>query len=170
MLAKRSSDSMESIQEKRPVTYTAPVLYSNPPTVTILEAPNLLSSNGDTGNRTWDAALFLATFLFADGRHFVENKSVLELGAGLGFVSVLCGKHLGAKHVVVTDASEAVLNTAQQNAKLNEVDGIFKTAVLEWGTPNIDQVLRSVDETVSYDLVLGSDMVGYQSTDLCLLT
>ncbi|KAL8858295.1 MAG: hypothetical protein Q9178_005158 [Gyalolechia marmorata] len=164
MLARRSSESMESIQEKRPVTYTAPVLYFNPPTVTILEAPNLLSSNGDTGNRTWDAALFLATFLFTDGRHFVEKKSVLELGAGLGFVSVLCGKHLGAKHVVVTDASEAVLNTAQENAKLNEVDGIVKTAVLEWGSPNIDQVFQRVDEMVSYDLVLGSDML-YEPRD-----
>ncbi|KAL8653906.1 MAG: hypothetical protein Q9226_003647 [Calogaya cf. arnoldii] len=160
----KAKNEMESIQEKRPVTYTAPVLGCNPPTVTILEAPNLLSSNGDTGNRTWDAALFLATFLFTNGRHLVQDKSVLELGAGLGFVSIFCGKHLGAKHVLVTDASEAVLCTAQQNAELNEIDNVVKTAVLEWGTPDSDQVFRSGSGAVSYDLVLGSDML-YEPSD-----
>ncbi|KAL8847678.1 MAG: hypothetical protein Q9221_007280 [Calogaya cf. arnoldii] len=164
MLAQKTNNETESIQEKRPVTYTAPVLGCNPPTVTILEAPNLLSSNGDTGNRTWDAALFLATFLLTKGRHFVQDKSVLELGAGLGFVSILCGKHLGAKHVLVTDASEAVLCTAQQNAELNEIDNIVKTSVLEWGTPDSEQVFRSGSGAVSYDLILGADIL-YEPSD-----
>ncbi|KAI4091362.1 MAG: hypothetical protein LQ339_008159 [Xanthoria mediterranea] len=164
LLTRKAKDGLELIQEKRPVTYTAPVLSGDPPTVTILEAPNLLTSNGDTGNRTWDAALFLATFLATDGRHFVQDKSVLELGAGLGFVSVLCGKHLGARHVLVTDASEGVLCTAQQNARLNGIDDVVNTSVLEWGTQDVDRVYHSGDEAVSYDLILGSDML-YQPRD-----
>lgn len=159
MLARKSKNDIDSIQEKRPVTYTTPVLDFDPPTVTILEAPNLLASNGDTGNRTWDAALFLATYLFTHGRHFVQNKSILELGAGLGFISVLCGKHLGARHVLITDASEVVLNTAQQNAELNGVDNIVKTSVLEWGTPDVNLVYQSETTAGFYDLILGSDMV-----------
>ncbi|KAL8750154.1 MAG: hypothetical protein Q9199_007250 [Rusavskia elegans] len=164
MLVKKAKDEMESIQEKRPVTYTAPVMSSDPPTVTILEAPNLLSSNGDTGNRTWDAALFLATFLSTDGRHFVQDKSILELGAGLGFVSVFCGKHLGARHVLVTDASEGVLCTAQQNAELNGIDDIVNTSVLQWGTQDVDRVYQNGSDAVSYDLILGSDML-YEPRD-----
>ncbi|KAL8777406.1 MAG: hypothetical protein Q9213_007878 [Squamulea squamosa] len=164
MLTKTTEDGLESIQKKRPVTYTAPVADANAPTVTILEAPNLLSSNGDTGNRTWDAALVLATFLFGDGRHFVQNKSILELGAGLGFVSVLCGKHLEARRVLITDASEPVLCTAQQNIEMNGVGEIVRTAVLEWGTPDLNRALRSEDEAISYDLVLGSDML-YEPRD-----
>ncbi len=164
MLTRKAKDGLELIQEKRPVTYTAPVLSGDPPTVTILEAPNLLTSNGDTGNRTWDAALFLATFLSTDGRHFVQDKSILELGAGLGFVSVLCGKHLGARHVLVTDASEGVLYTAQQNARLNGIDDIVNTSVLEWGTQDVDRVYHNGDEAVSYDLLLGSDMVCHNNS------
>ncbi|KAL8735356.1 MAG: hypothetical protein Q9166_000901 [cf. Caloplaca sp. 2 TL-2023] len=164
MLREKTKDETDSIQEKRPVTYTAPFLDSEAAKVTILEAPNLLSSNGDTGNRTWDAALFLATYLSTDGRCFVQDKSVLELGAGLGFVSILCGKHLGAKHVLTTDASGAVLDVAQQNARLNGVEDIVKTAVLQWGTPDIDYVLESGWESVSYDLVIGSDML-YEPRD-----
>ncbi|KAL8766041.1 MAG: hypothetical protein Q9209_007070 [Squamulea sp. 1 TL-2023] len=163
MLTKTTRDGLESIQKKRPVTYTAPIAHSDAPAVTVLEAPNLLSSNGDTGNRTWDAALFLATFLFGDGRHFVQNKSILELGAGLGFVSVLCGKHLKARHVLITDASEPVLCTAQQNIEINGVDDIVKTAVLKWGSPDLGRVLESEGKAVSYDLVLGSDMASHAS-------
>ncbi|KAL8671489.1 MAG: hypothetical protein Q9168_004003 [Polycauliona sp. 1 TL-2023] len=164
MVAKKAKSSIESSQEKRPVTYTGPVLSSDPPTVTILEAPNLLASNGDTGHRTWDAALFLATFLFTDGRHFIQDASVLELGAGLGFVSVLCGKHLGARRVLMTDASETILCAAQQNAELNGVDSIVRSSVLEWGTRDVDRVHQNDGEAISYDLVLGADML-YEPRD-----
>ncbi|KAL8681335.1 MAG: hypothetical protein Q9186_002544 [Xanthomendoza sp. 1 TL-2023] len=164
LLVQKSTDEIDCVQEKRPVTYTIPIIAEDAPTVTVLEAPNLLSSKGDTGNRTWDAALFLATFLSSTGRHFVQDKSVLELGAGLGFLSILCGKHLGAKHVLVTDASETVLEIAWQNAELNSVEDIVKTAVLEWGAPDIDDILRDGCSSVSYDLILGSDMVSNQLT------
>lgn len=159
LLTQRVKDEIDCIQEKRLVTYTIPIIDEDAPTVTILEAPNLLSSKGDTGNRTWDAALLLGTFLSSSGRHYVQDKSILELGGGLGFVSILCGKHLGAKHVLVTDASEAVLETAQQNATFNGVEDIVKTAVLEWGTPDIEYALGRGSDSVSYDLILGSDMV-----------
>ncbi|KAL8990385.1 MAG: hypothetical protein Q9169_008132 [Polycauliona sp. 2 TL-2023] len=169
MLSKKGKNEIDAMQEKRPVTYTAPVLGCNPPTIIILEAPNLLASNGDTGNRTWDAALVLATFLFTEGRHFVQDASVLELGAGLGFVSVFCGKHLGAKHVLVTDASEAVLSTAQQNAELNDVSSIVKTSVLRWGTPDLDRILQNGNDAISFDLILGADML-YEPRDFPALT
>ena len=159
MLARKSKNEIDSIQEKRPVTYTAPVLDVDPPTVTILEAPSLLASNGDTGNRTWDAALFLATYLFTDGRRFVQDKSILELGGGLGFVSIFCGKHLDARHVLLTDASEAILNTAKHNAEINGVGSTVQTSVLEWGTRDFDLFSQNEGEAVSYDLILGADMV-----------
>ncbi|KAL8706694.1 MAG: hypothetical protein Q9225_007925, partial [Loekoesia sp. 1 TL-2023] len=157
-LVRARQDEMESAQEKCPVTYTAPVGEVDAPTVTILEAPFLLSCGGDSGNRTWAAALHLATYLFTDGRYLVENKSILELGAGLGFLSILCGKHLGAKHVLMTDGSEAVMDLAQGNVELNGVEGVVETSVLEWGAPCIDDVLQDESGLTSYDLVLGADI------------
>ncbi|KAL8931788.1 MAG: hypothetical protein Q9216_007071 [Gyalolechia sp. 2 TL-2023] len=159
VLGKSKQDEISEVQEKCAVTYTVPVIEEIPRTITIMEAPFLLSSGGDSGNRTWAAALHLATYLFTDGRHFVEGKSVLELGAGLGFLSILCGKCLGARHVLMTDGSEAVIDLAQGNVELNAVGSVVETSILKWGDSRIDKVLIEESGMVSYDLVLGADIL-----------
>ncbi|KAI4173737.1 MAG: hypothetical protein LQ343_002740 [Gyalolechia ehrenbergii] len=159
VLGKAEQDDIFPVLEKCPVTYTVPVIEESPRTITMFEAPFLLSCGGDSGNRTWAAALHLATYLFTDGRHFVEGKSVLELGAGLGFLSILCGTHLGARHVLVTDGSEAVIDLAQGNVELNGVDGLVETSVLKWGDSRIDEVLVEESGMIWFDLVLGADIL-----------
>ena len=63
------------------VTYTAPTTDLNAPTVVIYETPSVLASSGNTGLRTWEAALRLGTYLYSDaGRSYVANASILELG------------------------------------------------------------------------------------------
>lgn len=152
---------MASIQEHCPVTYTAPVSEENAVTVTIVEAPLLLACGGQTGNRTWAAALYLGTFLFNNGRHLIENQTILELGSGLGFVSILCGKHLRAKHVLMTDGSDAVMHLAQENVALNGVDKVVKSDVLLWGTTGVSDIFKSGCQPMQLDLVLGADIVGH---------
>ncbi|KAL8713185.1 MAG: hypothetical protein Q9220_002706 [cf. Caloplaca sp. 1 TL-2023] len=164
LLTQQMRDEMSSAQELRPVTYTAPARDENAPMVTMSEAPSLLSSNGDSGFRTWAAALFLATYLYGDGRCLVENKNIIELGAGLGFLSILCAKHLGAKHVLTTDGSEPVVDMAKENITMNGVNGVVDTAVLKWGSPIPDNLLHVEEDFTPYDLVLGADMV-YEPRD-----
>ncbi|KAL8960025.1 MAG: hypothetical protein Q9193_003206 [Seirophora villosa] len=150
-----------SLQEKCAVRYTAPS-RSFPPQVTILEAPYLLASGGDTGQRTWTAALYLASYLFRDGRQYVENRNILELGAGVGFLSIFCAKHLGARHVLMTDGSDAVMTLAQENVKLNQVDQIVKTEILRWGDSCVDDVLQRGQngcDAMQYDVVLAADIL-----------
>lgn len=161
VLGQATQDEMDSVQEKCPVTYTAPSLAKDAPTITLMETPFLLASGGDTGNRTWAAALYLGTYLFSAGRHFIENKTVIELGAGLGFVSILCGKHLRAKHVLMTDGSDAVIRLAQDNVNLNGVDQVVGSTVLQWGSPGIDDVLQPGCQPMQFDLVLGADIVSH---------
>lgn len=150
---------MDAVREKCPVTYTAPVLETDAPSVIILEAPFLLACDGTTGTRTWAAALYLGTYLFTEGRYFIENKRILELGAGLGFVSILCGKHLGAKHVLMTDGSDTVMQLAQDNVMLNEVAHVVATATYEWGSYDVDRLNNY--QHVPFDLVLAADIVSY---------
>ena len=159
VLQQADLDEIQLAQEKCPVIYTAPLMGENAPTVTMREAPYLLTCGGDSGNRTWAAALHLATYLFTGGRHYVENRSVLELGSGLGFLSILCGKHLGAKRVLMTDGSEAVINLARDNVGLNGVGGAVDASVLEWGDTCIDDVLCGESGLIEYDVVLGADIV-----------
>ncbi|KAK5631425.1 hypothetical protein RRF57_007139 [Xylaria bambusicola] len=82
------------------------------PTITLLERRNLISGSRTTGHRTWEAALHLGSYLLTKpGHDVIRGKSILELGAGTGFLAILCAKHLGARHVTTTDGDESVSTT-----------------------------------------------------------
>ena len=150
-------------QQKSYVTYTAPISSPNAGQVTLLEAPSLLASSGTTGFRTWEAALFLASYLLSpEGNHLVTGKSVLELGAGTGFLSIFCAKHLSAQRVLATDGSQEVISDLNSNIHLNELEGseLIQTAILQWGHALIGGVADCREDNSSYDLVLGADVVG----------
>lgn len=154
-------------QQKGYVTYTAPSLDSNAAQVILLEAPSLLASSGTTGFRTWEAALFLGAYLTSeDGKTLVSGKHVIELGAGTGFLSVLCAKHLAAQYVLATDGSREVVTDLKTNLELNKLDESenIQTAVLQWGhaLTNSPTDCRRVGR--SYDLVIGADVVSIFSS------
>lgn len=149
-------------QQKSYVTYTAPFSALGAPEVTLLEARSLLASSGTTGLRTWEAALLLGKYLMSsDGRKFVQNSNVLELGAGTGFLSIICAKHLNAQQVLATDGNRGVIDGLELNADINglELRGVINPVVFKWGHSLID-VLDVRQESRSIDLVLGADVVG----------
>ncbi len=149
-------------QQKSYVTYTAPLPGPKAAQVTLLEAPSLLASSGTTGFRTWEAALFLGAYLSSpEGNHFVAGKNVLELGAGTGFLSIYCAKHLGAQHVLATDGSREVISDLKSNLHLNMLEGseLIQAAILEWGHTLIGGVADCREDRRSYDLILGADVV-----------
>ena len=148
-------------QQKSYVTYTVPTFHSYPQSVTLLEARALLASSGTTGFRTWEAALHLAVFLFStDGKHYVTDKNVLELGAGTGFLSILCAAHLGAKNVLATDGSNEVINDLKANLDLNGLKDSesIKANALQWGQALIGGI-ADCSEGWAYDLIIGADVV-----------
>lgn len=145
------------------MTYTAPLFDTYAPEVTLFEARSLLASSGTTGLRTWEAALLLGTYLVSSaGKHIVQNKNIIELGAGTGFLSILCAKHLGAKFVLATDGSEEVVHDIESNIFLNGLEGTqaTKAAILCWSHALNGEILKSSDENRSYDLIIGADVVG----------
>ena len=107
-----------------------------------------------TGYRTWEGALHLASYLTSaqSSPSLIKNKSVLELGAGTGFLSILCAKYLSAKSVIATDGDESVVEAIKTNAKLNSVE--VEAKKLWWGTGLNETGLGS-----SYDVVVGADIV-----------
>lgn len=150
------------MQQKSYVTYTAPLPGLGAPEVTLLEARSLLGSSGTTGLRTWEAALFLGKYLSSpDGREYVQNCSILELGAGTGFLSILCAKHLNAQNVLATDGDRGVVDGLDLNVLINRLDGrdLIKTAVFKWGHTLLD-ILDGQQAGRPLNLVLGADVVG----------
>jgi predicted nicotinamide N-methyase len=165
-----------SAQQKSYVTYTLPVdpkslgRQGEPlpsqveATVTLLESRSLISALGTTGLRTWEAALHLGAYLSLSpgGRDSIGGKSVLELGSGTGFLSILCAKHLGSKRVLATDGDPGVVESLETNIFLNGLDSGREqvgTSVQKWGWALMGKVIENQEEGHGWDVVLGADVV-----------
>ena len=145
------------------MTYTAPLPIFDAPSVTLFEARSLIACSGTTGLRTWEAALNLGHFLFStEGRSYISGKRILELGAGTGFLAISCAKNLGADLVLATDGSREIISGLQSNICLNGLgsSGKIRTSVLKWGQSLSSIVLDSYGTRLSYDLIIGADVVG----------
>ena len=160
-LAQPLPASNEAAQQKSYITYTAPSLDLKAPRITLLEAPSLLASSGTTGFRTWEAALFLGTYLSSSsGKSLVADRNVIELGAGTGFLSILCAKHLSARHVLATDGSREVLSDLEINIDINALTKgeLIQTSILQWGHTVINGAADFHNTSMVYDLAIGADI------------
>ncbi|KAI1128198.1 S-adenosyl-L-methionine-dependent methyltransferase [Nemania abortiva] len=131
------------------------------PTITLLERRNLISGSRTTGHRTWEAALHLGSYLLTNpGQNLIRGKSVLELGAGTGFLAILCAKHLGARRVITTDGDEAVVDYLKENLALNDIDDgkLIMARTLWWGDELQGTWVEQACSSDPFDVVIGADI------------
>ena len=156
---------LEEAQQLSYIKYTPPgsLQHENSQCIITSENRGLILSSGTTGFRTWEAALHLATYLSTpDGRTLVQNKNVVELGAGTGFISMYCVKYLGAASVTATDREPALIANIRDCLPRNNLrPHSFRALIWEWGNP-----LASEGDAPSgqmrpqrYDVALGADLV-----------
>jgi ribosomal protein L11 methylase PrmA len=142
------------------VKYTLPQTPQSQDSVVTSESRGLLYGFGSTGFRTWEAALHLGTYLCCTetGQALIRGKRVLELGAGTGFVSLLCKKHLDAERMLMTDGNDKLVELFNSTClKANELadDAHIQGKVWEWGTP-LSQEENSPEQ---FDIAIGADVV-----------
>jgi len=164
-MSKPHPPELLTVQQRTYVTYTfAGKELMALPTITLLESRSVILASGTTGLRTWDSSLHLASFLLSkQGSTYIENKNVLELGAGTGLLSILCAKYLKAKHVFASDGSPDVVNAIQDNIFLNDLQDNprIDSRILRWGR-SLDEDEDGHEKTV--DIILGADIVGHSFT------
>jgi len=157
---------VDAVQQKSWVTYT-PIRSSSAanaedPTLTLKENRAVISGAGTTGLRTWEAALHLASYLCSDqiaATSYIEGKHVVELGAGTGFLSILCAKHLQAKYVTSTDGDEGVIDALKENLFYNDAETEVSTGVVRWGWALKDTLIDYETENHgTVDTVIGADV------------
>lgn len=153
MSSPRSSDDKPTTPQLSFVKYTLPQSRDH---VVTSESRGLLYGFGSTGFRTWEASLHLGTYLCCTepGKSLVRGKRVIELGAGTGFVSLLCKKHLDAESMLMTDGNEKLVelfNNTVLKANNSLADSRISGRVWEWGAPLQD------DE--QFDVAIGADVV-----------
>ncbi|KHN94862.1 uncharacterized protein MAM_07281 [Metarhizium album ARSEF 1941] len=129
------------------------------PSITLLENRNLIAAGGTTGHRTWEAALQLGQYL-CQNPSLVSGKRVLELGAGTGYPSVLCVKHLQAAHAIVSDGSEDVIDRLLDNLFLNSLQDSPKISPMgiKWGHALVGTEEEKWNGGQPVDVVLGADI------------
>lgn len=157
-------------------------------------------SNG-VGGKLWKAALLLAEQLEDDSEKRggggedgttidVKDKTVLELGAGVGLVGFAAAK-LGAKEVVLSDFEAPLLEALRDSVEKNGCsEETTKVRWLDWradgATSSSDEVVGAsskktktsllkppehfleLEEKDTYDVILGSDCL-YESHHAALL-
>ncbi|RKK98980.1 hypothetical protein BFJ68_g9942 [Fusarium oxysporum] len=155
-----------SAQQKSYVTYHLSELCednSEPspqaPHITLLENHSLISGSGTTGLRTWEAALHLGSYL-SQNRHIVKGKRVLELGAGTGYLSILCANFLDSQHVIASDGSDDVINNLPDNLFLNELQDSIQVNPMDvkWGHALMGTEEEKWNGGLPIDVVLGADI------------
>lgn len=152
-------------QQKSYVTYTLSLLdQSDHPShlsaqITLLESRNLISAAGTTGLRTWEAALHLGQFL-TTSPSLIRAKNVLELGAGTGYLSILCAKFLAANLTIASDGSDDVVANLPENFFLNSLQGskAIQAMDVKWGYALLGTEDKHWNGGKPIDVVLGADI------------
>jgi protein-lysine N-methyltransferase EEF2KMT len=159
-MSKSLPSEISSVQQRAYVTYHFPDCRTLPaPSVTLLESRSVISAAGTTGLRTWEASLHLASFLMSSaGTEYIRRNRVLEIGAGTGLISILCTKHLSARHVLATDGSQDVVDALPDNLFVNGLQSNpdIECQMLRWGR-YLEQDENGKEK--AFDILLGADVV-----------
>ncbi|NXN97869.1 EF2KT methyltransferase, partial [Rhinopomastus cyanomelas] len=149
--------------------------------VTLSESVAIVSG-GTTGLVTWDAALHLAEWAVRNSGVF-SNRTVLELGSGIGFAGIAICKTCSPRTYVFSDCHPLVLQQLAENIRLNgfvpepesppraqrepccqEAGGCPKPEVmvaeLDWGSVTEKQLLDlQPDVVVAADVVYDPEII-----------
>ncbi|KAK5992123.1 Protein-lysine N-methyltransferase EFM3 [Cladobotryum mycophilum] len=160
----------DAVQKKCHVIYHLSSLPVDDAHITLLESRSLISASGTTGLRTWEAALHLGQFL-CQNPNIVAGKRILELGAGTGYLSILCAKYLQSTHVIASDGSDDVVNNFPDNFFLNQLQGSNSIMPMElkWGHALVGTEEQRWNGGRSIDVVLGADITYDHSVILSLI-
>lgn len=106
-------------------------------------------SQGTTGLKTWPAAEFLLQTLKNED---IEAKEILELGSGIGYLSISLLKFNNISKITVSDHHESVLEALKDNFKANEISGDrYEVKSIDWENHEASGL--------DYGLIIGSDIV-----------
>lgn len=134
-------------------------------TVSIQETPKVISGQGTTGLRTWEAALYLLNLLNTPGAlpsvQDIKGLRIVELGTGTGLVSLAllkCRDLHQFSEIVLTDGDSALIEKLQATFDLNDIhDSTVKSQQLLWGTTN-PKSPDFIQEAPTADIVVAADV------------
>ncbi|RLN10714.1 hypothetical protein BBJ28_00015981 [Nothophytophthora sp. Chile5] len=147
---KLAQDSL-SAEDMHHLSYSVPV----PDAPSVVVTCRVASVFNEVGLKLWEAGWMLAEYVLAHDLEF-RDKTVLELGAGVGFTGLVLACACRAKRVMLTDYAPNVMQNLRYNVEVNA--GKFRcpveVQVLDWDTWQPD---NDVDNQP--DVLLAGDCV-----------
>lgn len=121
----------------------------------IKENPRIISGQATTGLRTWEAAVYLSNYLY-NHQDLAEGKSVIELGAGTGLVSLLVLKWSKSTNMIVTDGTAALIDRMDEAMTKNGLDrNRARFQRLWWGEDHYQEMVNVVvGADITYDALV----------------
>lgn len=95
--------------------------------------------------KLWPASIALCEFITAN-THYIKNKTVLELAAGLALPSLLSAQH--ASKIIASDYLPEAVEFIKQSANENHLQNV-QCNIIDW---------NSIDESIAADVLLLSDI------------
>uniref|UniRef100_A0A8C0JAY4 Protein FAM86A n=1 Tax=Chelonoidis abingdonii TaxID=106734 RepID=A0A8C0JAY4_CHEAB len=130
--------------------------------VTLSETVAIISQ-GTTGLVTWDAALYLVEWAIENSAIF-SNRTILELGSGIGLTGIAICKTCNPKAYVFSDYHHCVLEQLRENIHLNGF--VLETEVMDLQGPKITVaeldwhcVTKEQLSELQVDVVIAADVV-----------
>lgn len=123
-----------------------------------------LISEGTTGLVTWEAALYLAEWAL-ENSHIFKNKTVLELGSGVGLTGIVVCRSSSPTKYIFSDCHQTVLQRLRDNVTncltnchCNNVPVCVEQ--LDWQTVSDEQLQRiHADTIIAADVVYDPDII-----------
>jgi protein-lysine N-methyltransferase EEF2KMT len=125
--------------------------------------------HNEVGLRMWESGYLLTEFLLAHPS-ISKNKTILELGAGLGLTGIVASRCCGASTTVLTDCAMDVLDNLRQTCSMNDMkvtegaaaatviskNNVIKVEYLDWLNGG-DAAKESIGSFV--DVILAADVL-----------
>ena len=128
--------------------------------------------SASTGAAVWNGANMAGWYMEnVLGKEKLEGSSLIELGAGVGFTSLIANA-LGASEVIVTDGNTDVLKVADVNIKVNAPESSSKnlrTAQLRWNTED-ESPFKTNNKGSAWDYILAADLTYLKKNRVDLIT
>ncbi|XP_051168707.1 methyltransferase-like protein 22 [Leptopilina boulardi] len=109
------------------------------------------------GLQLWRGAFLLADYILSNSDLF-ENKTILELGSGVGFTSIIAS--ILAKKVICTDINEGeILKLIAKNFKNNKKYIKSKVDIKEMNFLNLNWSQQFCEELKTVEIILAADVI-----------
>ncbi|OJD16441.1 hypothetical protein AJ78_03382 [Emergomyces pasteurianus Ep9510] len=92
------------------------------------------------GGKLWPAGVVLAKYMLRTHKSDLRGKTIVELGAGGGFVGLAVARGCTVDSPIYITDQIPMLSLMQSNVQLNDLSDIVRPAVLDWGSAHPEAV------------------------------